>query len=60
MDNQNRVDHLINIRACKKSFPDCSACPVDTRIRCKYHETNHYDRVIYDRTIHTTHSQGRR
>ncbi len=31
-------DWLIEDRLCKTSFPDCSECPVDTRIMCKYHE----------------------
>ena len=60
MDNQSKTDWLIKDRKCGKSFPDCYVCPVDTKIQCKHHETTHYDRVIYDRIIHITHSQGRR
>jgi len=41
-------DWLIEDRLCKTSFPDCSECPVDTRIMCKYHEDRNYERVNYD------------
>lgn len=46
------IDWAQEIRLCRKKKPDCSKCPVDDRINCKYHEDLHYDRVIYDRKIH--------
>jgi len=50
----DKIDWLINDRKCKKPFPDCSVCPGDTKVSCKYNESKNHETVKYERKLWRT------
>lgn len=38
---------------CKEKKPDCSDCPIEKKLECKWYQEKHYDQEIHDKGTYT-------